>query len=125
MAFRRAMFHALANAHAQDEVRSIPQLIKFNAQYNPSHTFCLQHNSRDGSLRRITHGELDAAVTNCIRDLLRNVPHLHPAELIGGVLSKSGPVALMLESGIGFYVYLAALLALGVPVSQGFATGDA
>ncbi|KAM0811980.1 putative Carrier domain-containing protein [Seiridium cardinale] len=49
------------------------------------------------------------AVSDISKDEVRSIPEL-------GQLIKSGTVALMLESGIGFFVHLVALLSLGVPV---------
>lgn len=118
--FRRPLFTALPSKDARgQDISSIPDLIRFNATYNPDHIFCIQSlpdvnksaESSDGYLGvSITFKQLDNAVRRCA-DWLRE---LVDASDYGG---KPGPpVALYLESDVGLFFHFMALQALNIPV---------
>lgn len=88
---------------------TLPDLVDFNAQHNPDHVFCYQARKRDdGSVHliEITHKRLRDLVL-CCQSWLRS----HAADHI----SKSRPVALFMESDVGLWIHMLALLGLGVP----------
>jgi hypothetical protein len=69
-------------------------------------------------LLTVTHGELKDAVSRCQEWLLQNVAGIQlPSHGQDGKIKKSAPVALFMESDIGLWIYVVALMGLGVPVS--------
>jgi hypothetical protein len=107
---------------AREQIESLPDLIDFNAQHNPDHVFCLQASfSKDHDDdtaerpegfhgRPITFRELGVAVAVCAAWLsgLRQMDHQ----------GRPKPLALYLQSDVGLFLHLSALLSLDVPVSQ-------
>lgn len=105
-------------------ITSLPDLIKFNARHNPDHAFCIQARSsseRNGAVkhknaafdaRSITFAQLETAVYACASAIStlasRNQESNH--------LTTSQPLALYLESDVGLFFHLAALLTLNLPV---------
>ncbi|KAF2173929.1 hypothetical protein M409DRAFT_16197 [Zasmidium cellare ATCC 36951] len=88
---------------------TLPDLVDFNAQHNPDHVFCYQARKRDdGSVHliEITHKKLRELVL-CCQSWLRSRTAEH--------ISKSRPVALFMESDVGLWIHMLALLGLGVP----------
>jgi acyl-CoA synthetase (AMP-forming)/AMP-acid ligase II len=97
-------------------IRSLPDLIRFNAIHNPHHVFCIQSNA-DLESTSITFLELAHAVERCCDWILTNVHGTSPAEQSAdGSLEKSRPIALFMESDVCLFIYLAALLTLNIPV---------
>lgn len=137
--FQRPLFNLTPNEDGSASVStlddlssicSLPDLIYFNALRNPEYVFCLQtKESRDASassfdFTSITFSDLAHAVENCCNWILSNVKDVYPAYLgEDGSIWKSSPVALFLESDVGLFIYLAALLTLNIPVSIHF-SGD-
>lgn len=116
--FIRARFSPVT-PHSQDlekdTIRSLPDLIDFNAEANPDHTFCIQAEARPPSdsgtqfgTRRISFKDLKNAVGACSEWLVENVGQSRATD--------SRPVALYIESDVGLFIYIAALLASGIPV---------
>ncbi len=106
-----------------DTIASLPDLIRYNAIENPEHTFCVQtevnsngsHNVTDLSRYnacRITFSQLDRATDSCATWIHKVV---HPPGP-GSPTKTSRPIALYLESDVGLFIYLAALLAMDIPV---------
>lgn len=104
-------------------IRSLPDLIEFNAIHNSSHLFCVQaeedsHESHptdcasEWRLRSITFGALKGAVDACCVWLSKNIPQDSERTLS----QKMAPVALYLESDVGLFIYVAALLKMNIPV---------
>lgn len=130
--FQRPFFNLIPNEDDSASVStvdhsssicSLPDLIHFNAVHNPNHVFCLQtKESQDAStsgfdFTSITFFDIARAVENCCDWILSNVKNAHPAELVAdGSIRKSSPIALFLESDVGLFTYLAALLTLNIPV---------
>jgi|SRR5690242_10208671 len=124
--FSRARFDPLGRKVARDDnIRSLPDLINFNAEVNPHHLFCIQASARsDVDHGKAEYGEYGAthisfrslkqAVDACSAWLEKIL--LLPAGKEGN-RPKPAPVALYLESDISLFIYIAALLVLGVPVS--------
>jgi acyl-CoA synthetase (AMP-forming)/AMP-acid ligase II len=108
----------------EDDISSLPDLIRFNAKYNPSHVFCLQaettnssQHAQDRSRRHytassITFKVLQEAVASCSHWIAENILH----SFTGDHPTDNKPIALFLESDVGLFLYLAALLSLNVPV---------
>ncbi|KAF2818865.1 putative NRPS-like enzyme [Ophiobolus disseminans] len=124
-AFQRAKFDPLGKKLSKDDnIRSLPDLIDFNAQVNPGHIFCVQASAKttskpegglDGTYGsdRINFKGLKHAVDACSYWLEQNVVTY---EELDGTRAGPSPVALYLESDVSLFIYVAALLALGVPV---------
>lgn len=98
---------------------SLSELLSFNAQRNKNHLFCLQaevkqHGESTSSehdtgynVREITYGQLFSAVNRCSAWMSCRLERF-----------PRSPVALYIESDIGLFIYLAALLTSDVPVSD-------
>lgn len=96
-----------------DSINSLPQLIRHNAAYNPDRIFCIQ--GQEGLERQlpISFKELEDAVSACSMWV---VDQLGPSSEAPESRMKR-PVALYLESDVGLFIYIAALLASNIPVS--------
>ena len=111
-----------SSGSTKDSIQCLPDLVRFNAVYNPDHLFGIQSNqvSPDSPLQftRVTFLQLAHAVERCCDWILAHVPEASPAKLDRyGSISKSRPVALFMESDLGLFIYLTALLTLNIPVS--------
>ena len=105
-------------------VRNIPELIEYNAKFNPDYTFCVQAEKAldDGSagLLHVTHNQLKHAVLCCSR-WLKSLLHelVLPQTTKERVDNRKGPpIALLLDSDINLLIHVYALISLGVPVSE-------
>lgn len=122
--FRRAQFSPIdkepMGPAAEDSIRSLPDLINFNAEVNPDHTFCIQAEASvtekgHFNASHLSFLQLRDAVDGCSEWLIENVTMPVPSE---SDVERPAPVALYMESDVGLFIYLAALLASGIPVSQ-------
>ena len=120
--FRRAHFNLLGGEdNSQEAIRGLPDLILFNAVHNPNHVFCIQakqlSTASEFEFISITYSELAQGVERACAWIISNVAGAHAAKLCddGGII-KSRPVALFMESDVGLFIYLAALLTLNIPV---------
>lgn len=126
--FERARFDLLLDQKTAtaDTIRSLPDLIHFNATHNPNLLFCIQLKQStkpglDNEVEevRVTFSELAAALEQCCVWILSTVKGIHPAHLTSDdTVQKSPPVALFLESGVTLFVYMIALLTMNVPVGH-------
>ncbi|KAF2280128.1 acetyl-CoA synthetase-like protein [Westerdykella ornata] len=122
-AFRRPRFDPLGKEltsdGGHDNIGCLPDLINFNAETNPNHIFCFQakapdtRNSVEDSDERydadvVTFRQLKHAVDACAAWCDERIPQ-------GPRDSKPAPVALYLESDVGLFIYLAALLSSNIP----------
>ena len=121
--FKRAQFDLVVSPgiHEHQDIRCIPDLIRFNAKHNPDRTFCVQAGLRPDqqtfNYRYISFLELNRAVDRCCNWILSNVEDVHPATCAkDGSVRKCRPVALFMESDVGLFIYIAALLTLNIPV---------
>ena len=127
--YQRASFdlvissEAIDEAKAQEKIRCIPDLVRFNAVNNPDHVFCLQSKQVSKSavssfeFTHITYLQLAQAVDRCCDWILSNAPGALVAQLAqDGSIYKSAPIALFMESDVGLFVYMVALLTLNIPV---------
>lgn len=104
-------------------IRSLPDLVHFNAVHNLDHVFCLQSKQSQHATALeftcITFRQLAQAVENCCSWILANVEGAHLAvSRDDGTVHKAPPVALFLESDVGLFIYITALLAMNIPVSS-------
>lgn len=109
-----------------DTISSLPNLIRYNAKENPDHIFCVQAEliSREAQgaaanvsrydARRITFRQLDKAVDTCATWIHKMVKSSSPKTSA----HTPRPIALYLESDIGLFIHLAALLAMDIPVGS-------
>lgn len=95
-------------------VRSLPELIDFDAANNPDHIFGIQNRTgNDVSSCEITFSQLQAAV-ECASAWLVQSGCTTGRTQREQVVS---PVAILLGSDIGIFIYMSALLRIGTPVS--------
>ncbi|KAI2624987.1 hypothetical protein GGR54DRAFT_545064 [Hypoxylon sp. NC1633] len=112
----------LAPDVVESDISSLPDLIRFNARENPDHIFALQAEIRhDGpesarenpyTASQITFGQLHGMIRGCVVWLRRVLTSIGQDEDSGA----QNPVAIYLESDIGLFSYLSALLSMKVPV---------
>jgi acyl-CoA synthetase (AMP-forming)/AMP-acid ligase II len=108
---------------SKDYIKTVPALVEYNADRNANHPFCVQIRKNGQSpaerLLTVTHGELKDAVTRCQEWLLQNVAGIQlPSHRHDGRIQKGAPVALFMESDVGLWIYVVALMGLGVSVSE-------
>jgi len=122
--FERAQFNVLLDQYSTSPstLRTLPDLIRHNALHNPLHLFCLQCKqsaTEEGSplaFVHVTFAQLKETVDRCCR-WLETVADIQAASLgSDGSVQKIRPVALFMESDLGLFVHIAALLTLNVPV---------
>lgn len=101
------------NEHA---VRSIPQLIEFNAKANPDYAFCIQAEKAlhedFSNLLHVTNAQLKHAICRCSQWLRLTVQELVLPEIIqdGAGSRKGPPIALLLDSDINLLVHAHTLM---------------
>ncbi|KAL3470340.1 hypothetical protein BJX99DRAFT_267530 [Aspergillus californicus] len=117
--FQRPIIKLYPQADEKGYLRTLPEVIQFNAQANPSHLFCIQARKRPDSqvpsLIAVSNVELKYAVHRCASWLSLNLNLELPGEHDGAV-RKGAPVALLMESDLGLWLHEVALMGLGVPV---------
>jgi len=114
MVFRRPHLNLGYIPDKPEGVNGLPELIEFNAIHNPDSIFCVQARAGDHSTPcQITFAQLQVAVERCCVWLLtsgstngRKEGEIYPA-----------PVGILLGSDITIFIYMAALVRLGTPVS--------
>ena len=122
--FERAQFDILLDQYSTSPslIRSLPDLVRYNAIHNPHRLFCIQCKqsaTEQGSrlaFVRVTFLQLNEAIDRCCR-WLETVEDIHAAKLgSDGSIQKSRPVALFMESDLGLFIHIVALLTVNVPV---------
>lgn len=99
------------------DIRTLPELIEFNAVHNSDYLFCLQA-GRQQRFLPVTHRQLKEAILCCSDWLVANVKEIKlPKVREDGTIERGQPVALLMESDVGLWIYLLSLLSLGIPVS--------
>jgi len=105
------------------QIKTVAQLIDFNADNNPDYLFCLQaekpvNGAKDAPLRRITHKSFRSMISSCQVWIEDHIEELQlPVQDEKGNITKGPPITLLLDSDVGLLVHFFALLGLGVPVS--------
>ncbi|KAI0437521.1 hypothetical protein F4803DRAFT_565987 [Xylaria telfairii] len=106
---------------SESNISSLPDLIRFNANENPRHIFALQSElkaptsieSEDDSYGaiQITFKQLHQMVHGCATWIRKTVISNNGDGEHGG----QAPIAIYLESGVGLFLHLAALLSMNIP----------
>lgn len=102
-------------------IRTIPELIEYNARANSDALYCVQAlKQKDGQTTKasqVTMCQLRNAVWQCSCDLRGWIVGLDDSSVAaeGQSQVKPDPVALLLDSDIGLLIHLFSLLSLGVP----------
>ena len=99
-------------------IRTVPELVDYNASHNPDYLFCHQAQKTGDAFRLfdVTHRQLRDAVVQCQEWLLVSVQELErPFTNENALIVKGRPVALFMESDVGLWIHLLALMGLGVP----------
>lgn len=103
-------------------IRTIAELIDFNARENPNLPFCVQARDlgQEGAVEFVTvsHVQLQHAVARCSAHLKRNIVLQLPTPNRSGQLSKGPPIALLAESDFGLLLHALSLISLGIPVRK-------
>ena len=121
--FKPASIKLQSREEDRNAIRTVPELIDFNAEHNAEQLFCLQatrevQNAPPAKLVAITHIQLKHAILRCSTRLVTEIAELkQPYKNDEGQLVKCQPVALFVESDVGLLIHLFALMSLGVPVS--------
>ncbi|GAB1316616.1 hypothetical protein MFIFM68171_06826 [Madurella fahalii] len=111
------------SASSDQPIRTIPELIEYNARVNPEALFCYQAlKSTDASgnpdaapsVAALNMRQLRDAVWHCSQRLRQELGLDHDENRPTG---KSAPVGLLMDSDLGLLIHLLSLLALGVPVA--------
>ena len=124
--FRRPCIDLYVSEDAVDAIRTVPQLINWNAENNPDLLFCYQAvRPTDGSTTnepvRITFANLKDAVAQCANRLVSSIKELQlPTHNADELHRKRPPIALLVESDVSLLFHLFALMGLGVPVGLRF-----
>lgn len=122
--FKQATINLRQTDGTDDGIKTLPELIDFNATHNPHHLFCLQPaRSADGTQSdpplAIDYLQFRNAIFQCSERLREEISDLKsPEKDSDGKYVKYGPVALFMESGLGVLIHLFALMSLGVPVGS-------
>jgi acyl-CoA synthetase (AMP-forming)/AMP-acid ligase II len=116
------VFDAKSAPESDLSIKTVSDLIDFNAENNPDQLFCLQaekglNESKNPPFLRITYRSFRDMIIRCQQWIEEHVPEIHPPALIDGNIIKCRPLALLLDSDIGLLVHLFALMGMGVPVS--------
>ncbi|KAI0322050.1 hypothetical protein OF83DRAFT_1096462 [Amylostereum chailletii] len=113
-AFVRPCLNAGHSSNTPNVIRSLPELIEFNAQHNSEHVFGAQMRSGNGPSQwlRMTFSDLQTAAERASAWLMQ-------CGATRERLSRDKsvpPVAIFLGSDITIFLYMAALLRIGTPV---------
>lgn len=104
-------------------IKTIVDLIEFNAKNNSDSLFCLQaekalNGSRSPPFLRITYKMLRDMILGCQQLLLSDLKGeiREPYRDQSGSAMRSRPVAVLVDSDVGLLLHLFGLMGLGVPV---------
>lgn len=100
----------------EGSIRSLPDLIKFNAKLNPNHVFAEQEIRLNG--RHI--GFVTIEFSKLRKLVLQSISWIQQVILASskGCVQPERPIALFLESDLTLFIHLCSLLELNVPVRQ-------
>ena len=100
----------------QSGIRTLPDLVDFNAENNPQHLFCLQV-QRDNGFIPVSYKKLRHAIVRCQAWLEELDINLHsPVVGTGGHVKRCAPVAILMKSHVGLAIYVLACMGIGIPV---------
>ena len=100
-------------SRTKESIDCLPDLIRYNASHNGDQTFCIQGEAAADNSRRISFQELDRAVSACSFWVENQLVQSEDAQ----IEPSQRPIALYLESDVGLFIHIAAMLASSVPVS--------
>ncbi|KAI0409181.1 hypothetical protein F4802DRAFT_545755 [Xylaria palmicola] len=118
--FKRPVFSPRSSEPLESDISSLPDLIRFNARENPHHIFALQSEStgaqrgseeNEYGVSQITFEQLDQMVRRCASWIRRAVVPRNR----NGELGEREPIAIYVESSVGLFLHLAALLSMDTP----------
>ncbi|KAI9677125.1 MAG: putative NRPS-like protein biosynthetic cluster [Bathelium mastoideum] len=96
-------------------VRTLPELVDFQAENNPQHLFCIQAEGNNQFVP-VSYEKLRRAIIRCQAWLEEHVVDLHsPFVASDGHVKKFTPVAILMESHVGLAICVLSLMGLGVP----------
>jgi acyl-CoA synthetase (AMP-forming)/AMP-acid ligase II len=111
------------SASNNQRIRTIPELIEYNARVNPEALFCYQalkstdtaggHTDVPPPVAAVNMRQLRDAVWRCSQRLRQELGLGRESKTPTG---KSAPVALFMDSDLSLLIHLFALMALGTPV---------
>ncbi|KAL7941141.1 acetyl-CoA synthetase-like protein [Trichoderma barbatum] len=110
--FVKANLEFFSAEKKDNHVRSLPELIDFNAVHNPDHPLCIQTRSTEPSVT-VTHAQFKVAIDQCAQWIAENVKL--PASTTKNGLTEKHPVALLMESDFGLLVHQFALVSMDIP----------
>lgn len=102
-------------------IRTVPELIEYNAKVNPDTLYCVQalkpQDEQTTEASQVSMRQLRDAIWRCSGDLRGGLIGLDDlsASKEGQIPIKPDPVAILLDSDIGLLIHLFSLLSLGVP----------
>ena len=96
-------------------IHSLLDLLDFNAARNPNHVFCLQELKNESRLHKLTFNGLADAVGICTAWLSHEITDLASSQQ-SGEKENIAAVALLMGSDITLFIYVLALMRLGIPV---------
>ncbi|KAI9674800.1 MAG: putative NRPS-like protein biosynthetic cluster [Caeruleum heppii] len=96
-------------------IKTLLELVAFNAIHNPKHLFCLQELKTAARLRSITFEQLARAVDSCAIHLSRLLALDESSSVVEADGKLPAPVGLFMGSDIGIFINLLALMKLAVP----------
>lgn len=100
-----------------ETIHSLLDLVDFNATRNPNHVFCLQELKHEFGLHKLTFKGLADTVERCTTWLSREIEGLASQQRNGEISDrKPAAVALLMGSDIALFIYILALMRLGIPV---------
>lgn len=98
------------------KIRSLLDLVDYNAFHNPDFIFCLQDSKDSLKPQQITYRQLAEAVGRCTGWLASQNIKLCSDQSGRSSEANHAPVALLMSSDITLFIYVLALMRLGVPV---------
>ncbi|KAF2469202.1 acetyl-CoA synthetase-like protein [Lindgomyces ingoldianus] len=103
-------------------IKTVAELIDFNADKNANYLFCLQaeravQGAKDSTFLPITFKTLRDLIFGCQQWLRENIVELQlPNKNDQGTVARGKPIALLVDSDIGLLIHFFAFVGLGIPV---------
>ena len=103
------------------EIKSILELVEFNAQENPHQVFAIQavksKSATAPRLRRVSYLDLLVAIARYSKWLLSSINELAESDAqTGQGGSRKGPIGLIMGNEISLWIHMLSLISLDVPV---------
>ncbi|KAF2004768.1 acetyl-CoA synthetase-like protein [Amniculicola lignicola CBS 123094] len=117
--FIRSPINLKSKGEPLTNIWTLPDIVDFNAKHNQDFVFCHQARryGQETRLLAITHLALRNAVLECQSWLLANITGVQKFGETSDVSpDERRPIALFMESDVGLWIHILALLGLDVPV---------